>query len=322
MKLRALVTATALISTSFTPISLMTSQAAATPIAQADPGAPTMADMQAYCDNTYVATHSDPTVWKAEVTSATATPTAVLPVPGTETQVNYRPDFNSTFSYANFLRVDDPLTRTGGSVNMWGQSVFGAKIYDNTLYDVQMRFAHDVTYTWTCHVSEYVTTVTHVGGNDGGGSGNNGQNNGLNEQDGGNGNGNNGCGNGNSGPNGTNDNCGGHDVTHSEWVFRADYATGTQTDTGIDDGTDITATNQQLAGQVAGVDYTVLGEFKPAGVRTLACINPGKKGGTWTAKNGYTGANCTTTYFNTAVTAYGTTFDTITGTLPSASLPQ
>ena len=65
------------------------------------------------------------------------------------------------------------------------------------------------------------------------------------------------------------------------------------------------------------MNYTVTGNFRPDGVRALACINPGKKGGTWTPKNGYTGSNCNTTYFTSAITAYGTTFDPVT----SASLP-
>jgi hypothetical protein len=33
-------------------------------------------------------------------------------------------------------------------------------------------------------------------------------------------------------------------------------------------------------------------------VQVVVCISPGKKGGTWTNKNGYTGTNCTTTWYN------------------------
>lgn len=170
-------------------------------------------------------------------------------------------------------------------------------------------------------------TGTGTGGGAGtGGSGNNGNNNGGNLQTGGNGEGNNGCGNGNGGPTGTNENCGGnagptgHYEDHWVWVDSNEFPEELAGDN-VDEGYSTIQSNVQQLGHVDGVNYTETGEFKPAGVRTLACINPGKKGGTWTKKNGYTGVNCNTTYFNTAVTAYGTTFDTITGTLPSASLP-
>ena len=281
----------------------------------ADPSPP---DMQQICNDLYVNTQSDPSKWQAEVINASSVDSESTAVPGTEQNINFRPDTSSTFVYAGFVKADDPLTRTGGSVNMWGQSVFSQKIWDNTLYDVQMDFTHTVTFYWTCHVSEYVTTVTHVGG---GGDNPNGNNNGGNLQDEhGNLNGNQGCGNGNGGPVDPSQ-CGGHDVTTSEWVFRQDYPQ--QQDGGtVDDGYQTTATDQQLAGHVEGVNYTEYGDYRPAGVRSLACINPGKKGGTWTKKNNYTGVNCNTTYFNSATTAYGTTFDTITGTLPSASLPS
>jgi hypothetical protein len=193
--------------------------------------------------------------------------------------------------------------------------VFSQKVWDNTLYDVQMAFNHTVTYTWSCQTQELVTTTVHVGGNEGGGSGNNGQNNGLNEQNGGNGNGNNGCGNGNGGPNGTNENCGGHDVTHSDWVDRDSYDE-SLTNT-VADGKDTTETGLQLAGHVEGVNYTEYGTYRPDGIRALACISPGKKGGSWTPKNGYTGGQCSTTTFNGAPTLYGTTFDSP----PTNSLP-
>jgi hypothetical protein len=307
--------AMALISTSFTPLAMMTPAHATNP---------TAADELAVCNALYVDNQTDPSKWRATVTNEVVTDGASTQVEGSERNINYRPDTTSTFVYAGFLYATDPLTRTGGSVNMWGQSVFSQKIWDNTLFDIEADFTHTVTYSWTCHVEEYVTTTT--GGGEGGGSGDNGNNNGNNEQNGGNGNGNNGCGNGDGGPNpdGNPNNppgCNGGTTT-SEWTFRADYSDNSQAGDDVDEGYSTIATDQQQAGHVDSVNYTETGLYTPPGVRTLACINPGKKGGTWTKKNGYTGANCTTTYFNTATTAYGTTFDTITGTLPSASLPS
>jgi hypothetical protein len=209
---RAIIAATALLSTSLTPI-LMTPAWAAVPSAAADPTPP---DEQGICDTNYVNSQSDPSVWQATVTNAGSTATDPAPIAGTEQNVNFAPDTSSTFSYAGFTNTTNPLTRTGGSPNMWGQMVFNDKIWDNTLYDVQMNFSHDVTYNWTCHVSQYVDHPEFVpdppappppsnsGGNGGtcensGNGGGNSQNNNNNQQNGGNGGGNNGCGDGNGG---------------------------------------------------------------------------------------------------------------------------
>jgi hypothetical protein len=315
MNIRALVSAAALISTSFTPISVMSSAAIA--------ANPTLADMQLVCDDAYVNNQADPSLWRASVVNVTTENGATTQVEGSERNINYRADTGSTFAYAGFLKADNPLSRNGGSPNMWGQAVFGQKIFDNTLYDVEADFTHTVTYHWACHVEEYVTTTTHVGGGNGGGdgvgSGNNGNNNGNNQQDGGNGNGNNGCGNGNGGPNGTNQNCGGggHDVTTSEWTNAMDYSDNAQAGDDVDEGYSTIASNVQQGGHVDGVNYTETGYYTPANVRALACISPGKKGGTWTPKNNYTGGGCSTITFNAAPTLAGTTFDSP----PTNSLP-
>lgn len=361
---------TALLSTSFL---MPASPAFAVPSPAADPNAPTLAQMQAICDTNYVNTQEDPSVWRSSVVDPSSQATTPTAVTGTERNVNYRPDTGSTFSYAGFTNTTNPLTRTGGSPNMWGQMVFSQKVWDNTLYDVEMRFAHDVTYTWTCRVEENVHTVVHhpgnggggnggqctdnpngnnnggnlqTGGNgggnsgcgngnggpnstsssntsNGGGSGNNGNNNGGNLQNGGNGGGNNGCGNGNGGPNGTNENCGGNDGWDQDvwtWTFRADYGE-SQTNTGIDDGYDVTQTGLQMLGHavppLSESDYIVPGVYTPPGYRLLSCISPGKKGGAWTAKSWYTGGQCSTTTFNAAPTVLGNTFDNP----PTNSLP-
>ena len=307
----------ALLSTSFLVPAM---PAVAIPLPQADADAPTAADMQQYCDDTYVATQTDPTVWKATVRDAASQATTPVMVAGTERSINFRADTGSTFTYAGYLRTEDPLTRTGGSPNMWGQTVFSQKIWDNTLYDVEMQFTHDVTYTWTCDLEEYVTTTRTVGGGNGNGnSSENGQGNCVGDpsdgvrEDG------NGPGRGaqnsneNSACNGGND---GHVVTTSKWEDRPDE-TASVTNLGIDDGYDTTATGLTQAGQVAGVNYTELGTYRPTGVRTLACISPGRKGGSWTAKAGYDGGLCSTATFLAAPTVEGREFDPIA----SNSLP-
>ncbi|QNM81994.1 hypothetical protein H8M03_08090 [Sphingomonas sabuli] len=168
-----------------------------------DANAPTADQMQAICDANYVAPQEDPTVWRASVINAASEATTPTAVAGTERNINYRPDVNGTFTYAGFVKTIDPLSRTGGSPNMWGQMVFSQKVLDNTLYDVEMRFQHNVTYTWTCQVEENVASIVHHPGNNGQCGNTNGNNNGGNLQTGGNGQGNNGCGNGNGGPTST-----------------------------------------------------------------------------------------------------------------------
>jgi hypothetical protein len=253
-----LLAAIMLISTSFAPISIMAP-------AHADPVLP--GDELARCNGNYVWNQVDPTSWRATVFGEYRVDGPSTQVLGSERNVNYRPDTGSTFIYSG-LRAADPLTRTGGSVNMWGQTAFSQKTWDNTLYDSEARFEHTVIVYWSCHIEEYVATT-------------------------------------------------------SEWTFRFDgnyFMQGSEDN--VDEGYSSIATDQQQAGHVQGVNYTETGTFSPNGVRTLACVNPGKKGGTWTRMNNYTGASCVTTYFNTAQTAYGYTFDTVGGTLPSTSLPQ
>lgn len=327
--------------------------------------------------------------------------TAQSEATGDTRNVNYEADSgpNSSFVYANFIGVSatHPLTRTGGSVNMWGQSTFRDKIWDNTLYDIQTRFQHTVGYSWTCNYQEYqivdhdwewddadvpaectvaaypadntctVTETINVPNAPSGGGGGNNNNGGGNNNNGGGSTNNHGQGGANDGTSGGsgggNDvngsdtgpgsdgdsGCGGsggtntdatagnsgHSCTrtetvttvyHGRWVNVWDWvdvgtANGSASHT-IDDGYFDTAVDEFLAGHVTGVNYLAAGgPWYPTGVRSLACINPGRKGGTWTPKNSYTGPNCNTAYFTTAYTAYGFTFDTILGTLPSASLP-
>ncbi len=306
---RALLAATAMVGTSIAPVGFA---------APAQAANPTTVEMQLVCDDLYVNNQEDPSKWRATVTNVYSEDGPTTLVEGSERDVNFRPDTGGTFSYAGFVGAANPLSRTGGSPNMWGQAVFSQKIWDNTLYDSEADFTHTVTYHWSCHVENYVTTTVHVGGGgEGQGNGNNGNNNGNNLQTGGNGDGNNGCGNGNGGPNGTNENCGGHDVTTSEWTNAEDYSDNSQAGDDVDEGYSTTASNQSLGGQVDGVNYTETGTYTPNGIRALACISPGKKGGSWTAKNGYTGGGCSTTTFNAAPTLAGTTFDSP----PTNSLP-
>jgi len=329
---RALLAATAIVSSSFVI-------PAAPAFAASDPEPDTAAQQQV-CDDLYVATQSDPSVWRATVEGQYTEDGDSLQVPDTERNINYRPDTGSTFSYAGFTNTTSPLVRIGGSPNMWGQMVFSQKVWDDTLYDVEADFAHTVTFHWTCHVEEYVTT--HVGGgNDGGcpdtaggngtppsngnGQGNNGcglGNGGSNENSttndvntNGNGEGNNGCGLGNGG--GTREDCGGgggHDV--SQWEDRGSFDQSADGGS-VDDGYQTIATDQQVAGHVDGVDYVVPGVYTPSGYYLLSCISPGKKGGSWTAKSYYTGGQCSTTTFNSATTVLGNVFDAP----PTASLP-
>ncbi|HVM23117.1 MAG TPA: hypothetical protein VM308_07460 [Sphingomicrobium sp.] len=329
----------------------MTVPASAVPSAANDPNRPNHADMQAICDAKYVDTQSDPSVWRAKVRDASSTATTPTAVEGSEEEVNHRADTSdpNAWSYVGFLGSGGQLSRTGGSPNLWAFATFDHSEWDNTLYDVQMNFTHDVTYTWTCEVEERVANennggngggnqgcgaggeavqdeITVGGGNhtcgsngQGGGNGQSGGNGqGGGPGDGGNGQGNNGCGLGNGGSNGTNENCGGNGGNNGgRWEYRASYDE-ELTNEDIDDGTDITETGVFLAGHVEGVDY--LKDTGPlyTNVRILSCISPGSKGGAWKPKAYYQGPTaCSTTAFNQAPTLSGRSFDNP----PTNSLP-
>ena len=229
---RALLASVGMLATTFAPLPLI--------VAPAQAANPTLADAQQVCNDLYVNTQADPSKWRAEVVDFHSESGPSTQVAGSERNINYRPDTGSTFAYAGFTDTRAPLSRTGGSPNMWGLMNFSQKIWDNTLYDTEADFTHTVTYYWTCHVEQSVNhpewvegtpgnggqcpetgngniqTGGNGNGNNGCGNGNGGgtgtgpgNNNGNNQQNGGNGNGNNGCGNGNGGPDGTNENCGG-----------------------------------------------------------------------------------------------------------------
>jgi len=341
MKSMKIVAMAALVTTSFTPISMM-SAAGAVPIAATDAGAP---DEQGLCEAAY----GDET-HQVTVIDANSTATAPSPIAGTESYT-YRADVGGAWSYVGFLGTSGQLSRNGGSPNLWALATFDHTEWNDTRYDVQMDFSHDVTYNWTCHVLKQVDNPTFVpdppqnnggGGNQGCGAGGEGTQDEVTvgnghhtcgdsgNSGGGNSaaNGDNGCG---AGGEGTQDDvyAGNSDhvcrdgnpgtiVHHYSYVFDADYAGQTQTNTGIADGSDYTVTNALQSGHVAGPDYLKDAGPITSNVRILSCISPGSKGGTWKPKDYYHGTlACSTVNFNAAPTLAGRMFDGP----PTASLP-
>lgn len=326
MKTTYVVTA-ALLSTILTPTAALAAPVLPSVNQNADSAPVTATDMQSYCDGQYV---TDSSKQRTNVTGDSAVADSSTPTGDTQ-NINYRPDTTSSYVLSQFLRPGDPLSRRGGSVNMWGNSLFGQKTWDNTLYDTQTRYEHYVRYNWTCHVDHWQVVGSHPETTPGtppqgyytnpGTIPSNGQGS---------------CqGVGPDNPHwGTSFGaCVWHQtapgtpettvmVDDYDWASFGDFAAAEVTHGPISDGYYTTETDIQQSGHVDSVNYTETGEFLAEGVYTLACINPGKKGGTWTPKNGYTGGNCNTVYFNAAPTSFGTTFDTINGVLPSASLPH
>ena len=159
MKYRALISATALLCS--TIISSTAFATAVTPTVNLgiDANAP---DEQKVCDDTYVNTQTDPTVWQAIVVNASAVATTPGPVSNTDVPFNYQADTTNptAWSYVGFLGTSGTLTRNGGSPNLWAYATFDHSEWNNTLYDVQTSFSHNVTYTWTCRVNHYVDHPT------------------------------------------------------------------------------------------------------------------------------------------------------------------
>lgn len=344
MKSFKIVTMAALVSTSF-----LSTPAMSVPAPAPDTNAP---DEQGLCETQYV---TDADNQRVTVIDATAVPTTPAPITGTESYT-YRPDVGGGWSYVGFLGTSGTFSRNGGSPNLWAWATFDHTEWNDTRYDVQMQFQHDVTYTWTCHSEKRVDNPTFVpdppanngnsGGNSGGNQGcgaggettqdeatvghgnhtcnDNNNNNNTNNAN----NGDNGCG---AGGEGTQDDvfAGNSDhvcrdghlgtiVHHYSWVFDEDHTGQTQTNTNIADGTDYTVVNALQAGHQAGVDYLKTAGPVTSDVRILSCISPGSKGGSWKPKDYYHGTvACSTTAFNSAPTLAGRMFDTP----PTASLP-
>jgi hypothetical protein len=260
--------------------------------------APSQADMLAVCTADMITSLGYSTTdYRVAVQSTDIDYGPDTAVAGSEYQLegSKRADLTSVIYYAGFTKAADPLVRIGGSPNLWGQAAFTEKYSTRTLVDVWAKFERSITYEWTCAREKRVVTLVESGPNN------------DNIQNGGNQQGNNGCGNGNTGPN-SEGKCVKEEIS---WV-----ADGTEIKT-QDGGTEARPDAFVRTDSLAEPFLMETGTFLVEGVYALACISPGSKGGTWRAKEYYTGGNCSTATFNAASTVAGRTFDPIA----SNSLP-
>jgi hypothetical protein len=303
MKIRALISAVALVTTSLSPIAV--TPAFATDIS---PDATTQPDdtmMDNYCDANFV---TDDTHYVEAIPGSVVTGTTFEVANSREDVEETRvADLTSSFSYGGLETISDPLVRIGGSVNMWGADTFSEKIYSRSLVDQTALFAHRDAYNFLCRYwTDTITTsiITTSSTPDNPGLGNCvGDPNKKSAIDG-------------VGP--------GKGALHADEhsACFSSQTIYTHNWTHADNPFTFYFTPEAIRdlaqhGVTENVPFTIEGSFSPPGVYSLACINPGKKGGTWTPKAKYTGGHCSTLTFNGAVTVQGRTFDDV----PSASLP-
>lgn len=304
MKHRALVTATALISTSFTPISFMTAPASA--------AVPTLSDMQQVCSQ-YDTDGAGTGV--RVVTTAGAVDHSVA-------------SDSSTIKDVESTRIGDPASvqtpagtrafysdpgRHGGSVNLFATVGWTAKNYAGSLVNQTIDEFQTDTYHFSCQtqtwqvVGHHDVTIPGIAAIAPNGWYTNPghpvwESEAINTTI---------CANGDGHPYGSD---------YGNCVFHAGpYMAGTpDTHQTVDDygyADSGVATSETLSNGPYYLDTisyaTLASEPTHSFVETTAapyfsgdvvvCNNPGKKGGTWTGQNGWTDmTKCTTTYFNTA----------------------
>jgi hypothetical protein len=280
---RALLAATAVLTSSFTPIAI-------TP-AFADPipsdSVPTLNDMQAYCETQFPITATN-TVEATEGTPVLGTPAHTG---NFEDSAVKGPDPSSTITYSGATLTGD-VGRIGGSPNMFKAVAYDTKTYSASLVDRTWETSVTDIYPFTCdrYHDEVVTVV-----DPGTGSGNPGAGDCIgNPSDGSQ----NGVGPGNgaihSNP---------HSACHRDGVT---YEHTWVLDESVPYEFGVTTLGSELE-----IDYSVAIPFDehngPYDIYTAAvvCISPAgsptkKNPGTWRAQNGYDGTNCNTAYYNTA----------------------
>ena len=303
MNYRALLSATAIISASFSPFTLITAADAATYAASANP--PSSADMQAVCDALDSdGAGTDYQVILTEGTPALGSPTNDLSTitDDESTRVADHSSASSPYGAKSFYSAPG---KHGGSVNLFATIGYPGITYAGSLVDQNVDRTETDTYNFTCQVQHYEVVDTQTVDTPA------------------------------VPPTGCYTNPGhdscvigdhwcpdvesvnwGHNVgncifnevtpgqpggTETEDVYG--YANvGTAVPESLTDGPYFYDTVLYAAGAsepTVSVTETDAAPYFAGDV--VVCNNPGKKGGTWTAQNGWTDmTKCTTLYFNSA----------------------
>lgn len=287
MKYRAFLAAAAAVSTALTPILTTPAWADVTigtaTIEDPIPAGITDVAAQAVCTQK-AAAHVGGNTWTGTLEagsiegSITSGPTANGDRVVDETSVA---PGDGAVQIAETVQVATDPFRIGGSVNMFGMAHVVAAHWDFSQYDFTQPFTWQSTYNFTCNMSEAVPTPAL----------------GVHNW---------------TGPEQAGDPaieaCEGDKNPHvyddrganCEWVQTT--PAGTEDDDRPDEYGSIGPVNEsgvlnghENHGASIPVDPNAV---DVADVQVVVCISPGKKGGTWTRKNGYTGDKCTTSWYN------------------------
>ena len=297
---RALLAATAVISSGFAPIAM--TPAFAEPIAS--DSAPTIDDMQAYCETQYPITASN-TVEASAGATTLGTPSRT----GSYTDSAVKGgDAASTITYSGSM-LTGPVGRNGGSPNLFSAVAYNTKTYSASLVDRDWELTQTDLYAFSCNrYHDEVTTevITNPGAD------NPGRGNCVGDPSDGSVN-NTGPGRGaiHANPNSA---CGaGTTVYHHTWVLDEsvpfEFAVTTLgTETEIDHSIPVAFDEHNGPYDIF---TAVVVCNSPAGTATKK--NPGE----WKPQNGYSGANCNTTYYTSAPQLEGRRVDS-TNSVPAS----
>lgn len=290
---RALLAATALLSSTIISTQALAAVTVLDSVTPAAADGTTLAAMETQC-NTLAAAHDtgDGSIWTGTVVpgdvSWVSGPTEVGSHTYAANGVGDQ-DGAGTFTPAHKEILGDPF-RNGGSVNMFGiQQAVGGH-YSNSSYDFEGQFTSTYSHAFSCDIS---VQVFHPGDppvapdgwytNPGHPTFEGDINLTI-------------CANGDGQPWGT---------SYGQCVFHpGPYSPGTE---GTLDPDTFFANEAGTAVNQDQTDTLLAHEDFGEGFDTsetlligtvVVCISPGKKGGTWTQQNGYTGSKCTTTWYN------------------------
>lgn len=302
MKYRSLISATALVSTSFSPIFITPAYASYAPAANP----PTTADMQTVCDTLDSdGAGTDYQVILTQGAVESGTPTADLSTI-TDVESSRVADHSSSSSPYGVRSFYSVPGRHGGSVNLFATIGYPGITYAGSFVDRNADRTETDVYHFACQGQHWEVVGSHEvnvpatppegyytnpGTNPSGGGGS--------------------C----QGIDNTNPHWG-QDIGACIWHETApgqpattetvyDYGwvnSGAAIDESLTDGPyfyDNALYASQVSEPTVPATETDAAPYFAGDV--VVCINPGKKGGTWTAQNGWTDmSKCSTTYFNTA----------------------
>jgi len=307
MKIRAMMMATALISTSFTPISLMT--------APANAAVPSLSDMQTQCGVLVSDPDGAGTVYQIVTTAGSVDPGS--PVGDSSTIVDDETsrvaDHSTASSPYGTMQYYGNAGRHGGSVNLFATTGYPGITYaGSTVNQNWDRFQTD-TYNFSCQLQHYEVVGSHQEQTSPGTPAvapdgwytNPGhpvwESEAINTTI---------CAHNEGKPWGTSyGNCVFHPGPYSEGtpptyqtVYDYGYVdSGSPVSGSLNNGPYYVDTVQYAAGVKQAHPVTEFDNAPYFGGDAVVCINPGKKGGVWTAKTGWQHPEqCNTTYFNTA----------------------